>query len=156
MVSLVVEQISPKDLAGVRFLHRPHMENTFYYGYVKDVWSNDINVVTNGLSDIETLSFLIQEPNKILFRIDKSKLDEAIKVLVNSVKVGAWHDIINDTEIVIIFSSKDVRKIPLDVSSDNETWLKMKELEPSIGGYKTLKQMINSSAYAHYLLKRIV
>ncbi len=26
MVSLVVEQISPKDLAGVRFLHRPQME----------------------------------------------------------------------------------------------------------------------------------
>ncbi len=127
------------------------MKQKFYFSYIKDAWSNDFNQVVAGLSQINGVEFLVKAKQKILFKVNKENLARAIKILSESVKPGAWHDLVSVDEVVAIFSHADTRKVPLDALPDDLTWLKMKELEPAVREYKNLREMIDASVYKSYI-----
>lgn len=127
------------------------MKDSYFYCYVKYVWSKDFNSFVDNIIKVKSFTPLVREDNKILFRINENYLDDAEKILIENVKEGAWHDLANKDEIIIIFGPNDIERIPLSVQFDNKIWLRMKELEPSIRKYNNIKDMILSSKYAPYI-----
>jgi hypothetical protein len=127
------------------------MKDNYFYCYVKDVWSKDFSSFVDNILKVKSFTPIIREDNKILFRINENYLDDAEKILIKNVKEGAWHDLVNKDEIIIIFGPNDIERIPLSVPFDNKIWLRMKELEPSIRKYNNIKDMILSSKYATYI-----
>lgn len=126
-------------------------DKIFYYGYIKNVWSKDFKKVVNDLTKINDLIFLIQETDRILFKIPEKKLQKVFPPLLNSVRSGAWHDMVSNEEIIVIFNRTDIRRMPLSISPKDGTWQKMKEQEPSVRKYATLKDMIHNSIYSSFL-----
>ncbi len=127
------------------------MHEKVYFCYVKDIWSKNFNSTVSELEKISDINFLIKDDEKALFQVKENDLEQAIKILVNNVKEGAWHDLVSKDDVIIIFGLNDIHKISLNVSIDNKIWLKMKELEPSIRKHQTLKDMILDSKYPSYM-----
>ena len=127
------------------------MKESVYYGYVKSIWSKDFKKVVHGLSKISNNSFLIKEDKRVLFKIDEGSKDEVIDLLSQTVQQGAWNDLVNKEELIVIFGPGDIEKVSLGAPANDPTFKRMKDFEPSIRKHLTIRDMVNASAYASCL-----